>query len=186
MKFDVLYVDPPWQYSDKHVGGNRDSGAVDKYPVLSLNDLKNLKISEISEKNSVLFLWTTTPLLPDALDVMKSWGFKYKTCFVWEKTRLFGMGQYFRINTEFLLVGIRGKIKPFRLQEKNILQHPVLKHSTKPESFRQLVERSVVKSFDKPKMIEIFARISPLGWTSVGNEIDQKDIRDAIEDLIKI
>ncbi len=75
--YQVIYADPPWSYNNKRTGGSMKSGAVSKYPTMSLEDICDMSIP--SDKNAVLFLWATVPLLPEAFTVMNAWGFKYKT-----------------------------------------------------------------------------------------------------------
>ena len=86
-KFRVIYADPAWSYNDKCEGGGVQSGgvAMRHYDTMSIKDICDLPVKDISEKDSVLFLWVTSPLLEDAFTVIKSWGFKYKTSFVWDK-----------------------------------------------------------------------------------------------------
>jgi site-specific DNA-methyltransferase (adenine-specific) len=131
-----------------------------------------------TDKNSVCFMWATVPLLDEAFYVMKSWGFKYKTMYTWNKTSFFGMGFWFRVNTEHLLVGVKGKVKPFGMQIPNIINHKILKHSEKPAYFRNLVEQCAEKSFDKPRYLELFGRERIQGWDVIGNQLpDNKTVR---------
>lgn len=144
------------------------SGALSHYPTLSVEEICNLPIPEITDKNAVLFLWATVPLLPEAFQVMNAWGFNYKTMVTWRKVMSLGMGFWFRGQTEHLLLGVKGKVKAFRLQEPNFIQAKVLKHSEKPHEFRQLIERAT-PAF--PAKIELFARQKHPGWHSWGNEV---------------
>jgi len=169
--YSVLYIDPPWSYKNKKTGGSMVSGSASKYPTLSLYEIKNLPIQAICEKNCVLFLWATVPLLPDALEVMKAWGFKYKTTIFWRKIMSLGMGFWFRGQVEILLFGIKGKVKAFRLQEANFIQCKSEKHSKKPEIFRELIERAVHQTMENPRFIELFATKRTEGWECWGKEI---------------
>lgn len=167
IKYQVIYADPPWRYGNKNTGGSMKSGSSSKYPTLSLEELINLDVP--SDKNSVLFLWVPVPLLPEGLKLMEALGYKYKTTITWEKTGRLGMGFWWRGQCEYLLFGVKGKIKAFRIQEKNILSLPVLKHSEKPDEFRQLIERATK---NMPYKLELFARKKVEGWISWGNEIE--------------
>lgn len=83
-KYDIIYADPPWLYRDT-LGGNAKMGAM-PYPCMTQDEIKNLPIHNLAAKDSVLFLWATMPKLQEALDTIKAWGFKYKTCaFCWVK-----------------------------------------------------------------------------------------------------
>ncbi len=139
---------------------------------MNLEDLKNLKVKEIADKNSVLFLWATVPLLSEAIQVMEAWGYRYKTMITWRKIMSLGMGYYFRGQTEHLLVGIRGKVKAFRCQKPNFIQARVERHSQKPEEFRKLIEEAMPESLDR---IELFARRRSDGWDVWGNEIPESE-----------
>lgn len=147
------------------------SGSAAKYPTLSLEQIKNIPIKEIAAKNSVVYLWATVPLLPEAFEVLKAWKYQYKTSIFWRKIMSLGMGFWYRGQVEVLLLGIKGNVKAFRIQEPNIIQAKVLRHSEKPIEFRQLIERSITKMPDQNK-IELFAREKFPGWDSWGNEID--------------
>jgi N6-adenosine-specific RNA methylase IME4 len=179
MKYNVLLIDPPWSYKNKNTGGSMKSGAANQYPVMTIEEIKQLPIKQICEKDSVLFLWAVVPLLPEAFQVMKAWGFKYKTSIFWRKIMSLGMGYWFRGQVEVLLLGMKGKVKAFRCQKPNIIQCKVGKHSEKPEEFRQLIEEAT-KNIPNRKMVELFARKQVDGWNAIGNDIDGQDIKDVL------
>ncbi|MGA8555914.1 MAG: MT-A70 family methyltransferase [Candidatus Acidiferrales bacterium] len=94
-KYQVIYADPPWRYHDKASAGKR--GACYKYPVLGTEDVCALPVADLADDNCVLFMWATFPMLPDALQVMKAWGFSYKTAsFVWVKSNKKTNADFFR------------------------------------------------------------------------------------------
>ena len=171
-RYNVIYADPPWEYRNRRTGGSMRSGAAAQYPTMNLEDLKNLKVKEIADKNSVLFLWATVPLLPEAIQIMEAWGYKYKTMITWRKIMSLGMGYYFRGQTEHLLVGIRGKVKAFRCQRPNFIQARAERHSQKPEEFRKLIEEATPELLNR---IELFARRRSDGWDAWGNEIPESE-----------
>lgn len=190
-KYNVIYADPPWSYNDK-TGRNYEHGAAEKYDIMSNEDIANMPLSDITEKDAVCFLWVTVPLLVEGLDTLKSWGFKYKTKITWRKIMSLGMGYWFRGQCEDLLVGVKGKVKPFRQQVPNfhqseydiindhVFQSKAGRHSQKPHHFRELISTAVKVSFDPPKMLELFARsrtgLFPddeyKGWDVYGNEVN--------------
>jgi N6-adenosine-specific RNA methylase IME4 len=180
MKYNVIYADPPWSYENKKTGGTMDSSAEDKYNTMSLTDILEMPIRQISDKNAVLFLWATVPLMPEAFQVMQDWGFKYKTMLTWRKVMSMGMGYWFRGQTEHLLFGVKGQVKAFRYQHANFYQCKAGKHSQKPHYFRELISKAVVNSFEQPKKLELFARsregLFPndeyQGWHVYGNQVD--------------
>jgi N6-adenosine-specific RNA methylase IME4 len=170
-KYQIIYADPPWSYKNKNTGGSMISGAEKKYPCLSVEEISLIPIKQMADKDSVLFLWATVPLLPEALLVMDAWGYKYKTMITWRKIMSLGMGYWFRGQCEHLLFGTRGKVKAFRLQEANFIQSKAEKHSQKPQAFRELIERAT-KDMPTRNMIELFARQKTEGWDVWGNEVE--------------
>ena len=173
-RYNVLYVDPPWQYEDLHVGRH---GAVDEYELMDIDSIKSFPIQNITEDNAVLFMWATVPLLDQAFEVISAWGFKYKTSLFWEKTGLLGLGRWFRGQVEILTVSIRGDVKPFGLQRKNIVTCIATGHSKKPDIFRDIIEDATVNIPDR-RMIELFARRAVAGWDSMGNELPKRILSD--------
>lgn len=176
--YNVIYADPPWSYSNKRTGGtNGISGAATKYETMMLKDICEMVIP--ADNNAVLFLWATVPLMPEAFKVIESWGFKYKTMLTWRKVMSLGMGYWFRGQTEHLLLGVKGKVKPFRMQTANFYQCKVGKHSEKPHYFRELITKSTEKVFLNPRRLELFARdksgLFPSdhlnGWEVYGNQV---------------
>ena len=169
-KYNVVVADPPWQYHNKKTGGSMKSGSDAKYPTMSLDEICVLKIPNICEKDCVLFLWGTTPLADYAIDVMKAWGFDYKTKIYWHKIGSLGMGYWFRGQVEECLVGIHGDVKAFRCQHPNFIQSKARNHSQKPEEFFELIE-PVLDARGLNNRIELFARERREGWDCWGNEL---------------
>lgn len=166
MKYRIIYADPPWHYRNKRTGGSLVSGAEAKYPVMGIAEIGKLPVSDIADDNSALFLWATTPMLQDAFYILNEWGFRYKTAIYWRKIMSLGMGYWFRGQVEVCLLGIRGKIKAFRIQKANFIQTKALRHSEKPVEMRQLIEATGLE----PR-IELFARQRVEGWDCWGNEV---------------
>jgi N6-adenosine-specific RNA methylase IME4 len=179
-KYNVIYADPPWSYTQKSAGRGNKSGAADMYKTSPLQILKEMPIEKMADDNAVLFMWGTVPLLPEAIELLAAWGFRYKTKITWEKTGLLGMGNWLRVQEEYILVGIRGRVKPFSHQEKNIYKHPVCEHSAKPHFFRELVLKLANKSFNHCEKLELFARSRAgffpdyeyEGWDVYGNQVN--------------
>ena len=165
-KYQIILADPPWRYRNKKTGGSMKSGASQKYPVMSLEEICSLNIDKIRDTNSVLFLWVTCPMMEEGLQVMKAWGYQYKTKIYWRKIMSLGMGFWFRGQVEELWLGTRGKVKAFRLQVSNFKQTKALKHSQKPEEIRKIIEM-----VNLSPRIELFAREKTPGWDVWGNEV---------------
>jgi N6-adenosine-specific RNA methylase IME4 len=165
-KYELLYADPPWQYRNTMTGRNNTAGAESKYKTMPLEEICALPIADISKKSAALFLWITTPLLPNGFVVMDAWGFNYKTTIYWRKIMSQGLGNWFRGQVEVLLVGVRGRLKPFHCQKANFLQTKVGKHSQKPRQIYGLLE-----SLELDPKIELFARDRRQGWGAWGDEL---------------
>ena len=148
------------------------SGASAHYPTMSIAEIKALPVWELIDRKrgTVLFLWATVPMLPDAVDVMRVWGFSYKTMLVWHKTGRLGLGYWFRGNAEVCLVGVTKGVKAFRCQESNIIAAPVTRHSSKPQAFFDLVE-PICDRCDLTPRLELFAREQRDGWDAWGDEV---------------
>lgn len=165
-KYQIIYADPPWQYDNKRTGGSMKSGAANKYPTMSLKEICQLPVKDIIAKDSVLFLWVTCPLMEYGLAVMKAWGYKYKTKIYWRKIMSLGLGFWFRGQVEELWLGVKGGVRPFRLQIPNFIQTKAGRHSEKPIEARKIIEMIPLR----PR-IELFARERHKGWHVWGNEI---------------
>ncbi len=170
-KYNIIYADPPWRYANKKTGGSMKSGAEAHYETMSIKEICDMPIKKLAARDCVLFLWVTTPLLPECFEILNAWGFKYKTMITWRKIMSMGLGYWFRGQTEHILVCTKGKIKAFRLQEANFIQCKAEKHSQKPEVFRELIERAIVNIPDKVKL-ELFARKETEGWDVFGNQVE--------------
>ena len=164
--YKTILSDPAWKYKNVRTGGSMSSGAAQKYECMSTDDICKMPVKRIAHKDSILFLWVTTPFMHDGLHVMESWGFKYKTAIYWRKIMSLGMGYYFRGQVELCLVGIRGKIKAFRCQKPNFLQTKVRKHSQKPDEIFEWIE-----PVSQDPKLEMFATTQRDGWDSFGKEL---------------
>lgn len=164
-KYSVIYADPPWDISQK---GAR--GAAQHYDLMTLARIKDMPIADLADDNATLLLWVTNGALPAGLEVMRAWGFEYKTNAAWDKYYM-GLGLYFRGSHELLLHGTRGKA-PFKFRgQRSTLQFPRQEHSRKPEEMIPLIERVLP---DGP-YLELFARQRPSShrdWSVWGNEIE--------------
>ena len=172
-KYNIIYADPPWQYRDKR-GKDPAWGAM-TYPTMPTKEIVQLPIQDLADGNCALFLWTTMPFIPDALEVIGAWGFEYITvAFTWVKMNPSGMGIYSGMgnwtnsNAELCLLGRRGKIKRVAKNIKQIVMSPRMEHSAKPPEVR---DRIVSLMGNLPR-IELFARECHAGWDVWGNEVE--------------
>lgn len=169
-KYAVIYADPPWSYRNK---GTR--AAADKhYSTMSIEDIKSLPVADIAAENCVLFLWSTFPMLPEALETVRAWGFQYKTAaFVWAKRNrqspgwFWGLGNWTRSNPEVCLLSVRGRPARVSSSVHSLIEAPVGRHSAKPKEARARIEALMG---DVPR-IELFARERVLGWDCWGDEV---------------
>lgn len=160
--FDIVLIDPPWRF-DNYV----PSRAIENhYPTLDLDDLKTIQLP--ISKDAVLFMWATSPILDQAINLMMYWGFEYKTTAIWDK-EIIGCGYWFRNQHEFILLGIKGDIETPKPENRfpSVIDKRRLRHSEKPK-IHDLIEAM----FPKKKYIEMFAR-QPVNerWEVWGNEL---------------
>lgn len=165
-KYNIIYADPPWSYGDKQNSSCR-GGAIKHYQTMKTSEICLLPIKNIIKENSVLFLWVTSPLLEECFEVIKSWGFKYKASFVWDKV-LHNMGHYNSVRHEFLLICTKGSFTPQVKKLFNSVQRieRTKKHSQKPEEFRNIIDTL----YPTGERIELFARQYADGWDRWGLE----------------
>ncbi len=168
--YSIIYADPCWDYAGRqqHNAVHKNKSADDHYATLPLATLKTLDVKSITEPDALLFIWTSSPHLEQAIELMKAWGFQYKTvAFVWEKQKT-NPGYYTMSQCELCLVGKRGSIPKPRgsRNERQFLSSMRGRHSEKPEEVRARIERM----FPTQRKIELFARVSVDGWDVWGNE----------------
>ncbi len=173
-KYKTIYADPPWQFQNRTGKVAPEHKRLNRYPTMDLNGIKQLPVSSIADEKCHLYLWVPNALLPEGLEVMKAWGFEYKTNLIWEKVRKDGfpdgrgVGFYFRNVTEILLFGIRGEnnrtLAPGRSQV-NLLRTMKREHSRKPDEFVTLIE-----TCSQAPRIELFARGCRDNWDMWGNQ----------------
>lgn len=177
--YGVIMADPPWLWRARASTGEQRSVAL-HYPLMDLDAIKALPVQSIAAKDCALFLWVTDPLLPQGLEVMAAWGFKFKTVgFYWTKRNkdgspFAGMGYWTRANPEMCLLGTRGSPKRLAKDVRRWIDAPRREHSRKPDLARARIER--LMGTEVPRL-EMFARQSCGGWDSWGIEADKFDPR---------
>ena len=174
LKYNVIYADPPWSfktYSDK----GKDRSPEKHYSVMSFKDICNMPVGNIARDNSVLLMWAIDPLLDKAFEVIKSWGFTYKTvAFTWAKLNktkpgfFTGLGYWTRGNPEMCLLATKGKPKRLSKSVPQLVVDKRREHSRKPDIMYQHIENLLEGPY-----IELFARQKRKGWDSWGNEVNK-------------
>lgn len=162
-KFGCVYADPPWQYGNQATRASTDN----HYGTMPTVDICKMPVASVVADDAFLHLWTTNAFLFESKAVMEAWGFEYKSCFIWAKPQM-GIGNYWRVSHEFMLLGMRGKPKWKARDEKSWREIPRGAHSAKPEEIRLLIE----KCCDGP-YLEIFGRRTAPGWSVVGNQVER-------------
>ena len=173
-KYRTIYADPPWQFQNRTGKVAPEHKRLTRYETMPLDDIKSLPVADLADDKSHLYLWVPNALLPDGLEVMKAWGFEYKTNIIWEKVRHDGnpdgrgVGFYFRNVTEILLFGIRGDknrtLAPARSQV-NLIRAMKREHSRKPDEVIPIIEACSPGPY-----LELFARGDRKGWDMWGNQ----------------
>ena len=169
MKYQVIYADPPWRYDFSR----SDSRKIENhYPTMDIEDIKAVAVGDFCHTDAVLYLWATSPKLPEAFEVMDAWGFEYKTNIIWDK-KIIGMGYWARNQHELLLVGTRGNFTESTIEETygHVLSVRRGTHSVKPLQMRAAID----KTHPNLHKIELFARPTIFdydnGWDYWGNEV---------------
>jgi N6-adenosine-specific RNA methylase IME4 len=208
-KYSVICADPPWRFDDALRHSDIKRGAEANYNVMTIDDIKALPIKDITDPTgAVLALWVPSSILDEGLDVMKSWQFTLKQSWIWVKIKKepfkklskqkvvdwnnidwndflsFGMGRISRGVHEVALIGTCGKMnsKIRNRSERSVFFAPNLRHSQKPEILQDKLDR--IFPDQELNRLELFARRVRTGYHCLGNEIDGKDIRDALSELI--
>ncbi len=175
--FSAILADPPWQFKNRSGKIAPEHRRLTRYATMDFQQIVNLPICKISKETAHLYLWSPNALLPEALAVMKAWGFTYKSNIVWHKIRKDGgpdgrgVGFYFRNVTELILFGVKGAnartLAPGRRQV-NFLGTRKREHSRKPDE-----QYAIIEACSPGPYLELFARGTRRGWLSWGNQADR-------------
>lgn len=169
-KYKVIYADPPWEYSS--TGNLKEK----PYRTMKMADLRAMPVASVCDRDCALFLWTANPLLDEAIDLMKGWGFKFKTVYkVWTKrntksgTPAITPGHWSLGSTELLLLGVRGAMQKYKrvFNDRQEVAAPRGRHSEKPESIRDDIRRLL----EVDNRLEMFSRHVCDGWDAWGLDV---------------
>ena len=165
-KFPTIYADPPWAYDNE---ASR-AAAANHYPTMSLDEICAEPVRELAEENAHLHLWTTNGLLREAFEVIDAWNFEFKSCLVWIKSDI-GMGNYWRVSHEFLLLGVRGRLTFRDRTLPSWIKADRTIHSRKPGVVRTLIERASPGPY-----LELYGReeLHDSAWTVYGNQVERR------------
>ena len=174
-RYSTILIDPPWRFQNRTGKMAPEHKRLRRYATMSFAEIAALPVAAHAKPPSHLYLWSPNALVAEALDIMRQWGFTYKTNIVWYKIRKDGgpdgrgVGFYFRNVTELPLFGVRGglrTLKPGRTQV-NLIATRKQEHSRKPHEIYDLIERCSPGPY-----LELFARERIEGWTQWGDEVD--------------
>jgi len=160
--FDVIYADPPWSYRDD---GNPHGGVDQHYDTMDIDEIKALDVPAADD--AILYLWGTVTHVPEAVDVIRAWGFEHKSQAVWDKGHV-GVGYWFRGQHELLYVATRGDVSPPAQEDRrgSIFRADRGEHSAKPEAVRTHIEQA----HPDARKLEMFSRDGKVGWELWGDE----------------
>jgi len=162
-KFATILVDPPWDWGDE---GDKDQlgRARPDYSTMSLDELLKLPLSDLSDDDCHIYMWITNRSIPKGFKLLDAWGFRYITAITWVKPH-FGMGNYFRGQTEHVLFGVKGSQPLKRKNASTVFNAPrgPNGHSSKPPEFYDFVE-----SCSPGPYLEMFSRVNRDGWKTWG------------------
>lgn len=176
-RFGTIVADPPWRFCNRTGKVAPEHRRLLRYGTMDPEDILSLPVPEIALPQSHLYLWVPNALIQEGLEVMKKWGFQYKTNLVWYKIRGDGgpdgrgVGFYFRNVTELVLFGIKGRMRtlPPGRRQVNLFQERKREHSRKPEELYEVVERCSPGPY-----LELFARHPRPSWYQWSNELQAK------------
>jgi N6-adenosine-specific RNA methylase IME4 len=171
--YKTILADPPWRFLNRTGKMAPEHKRLNRYPTLHLEEIKEIPVHLVANKNSHLYLWVPNALLNEGLEVMDAWGFKYKSNLIWHKVRKDGgpdgrgVGFYFRNTTEIILFGIRGSMRTLQpgRRQVNIIRTQKQEHSRKPDELYNIIE-----SCSPGPYLEIFARGKRKNWDVFGNQ----------------
>jgi N6-adenosine-specific RNA methylase IME4 len=175
-RFSTILADPPWRFSNRTGKMAPEHRRLSRYETLTLDEIKEVPVSLVASEKSHLYLWVPNALLAEGMEVLRAWGFTYKTNIVWHKVRKDGgpdgrgVGFYFRNTTEIVLFGIRGHLRtlaPGRSQV-NIIRTEKREHSRKPDELYDVIEACSPGPY-----LELFARVERKGWSQWGNQVEE-------------
>src|SRR6266567_838269 len=177
-KFSTILADPPWQFTNRTGKMAPEHKRLLRYPTMTLDDILSLPIADLSLPQSHLYLWVPNALILEGLEVMRRWGFTYKTNLVWYKIRKDGgpdgrgVGFYFRNVTKLVLFGVRGSLRTLAPgpRQVNLLGTMKREHSRKPDELYDIVEACSPGPY-----LELFARHCRRGWRQWGEEVVDND-----------
>lgn len=174
MSYSLIAADPPWKFETYSAKGEGKSPQR-HYKCMTLADIQALPVGHLAAPDCALFLWATAPMLPEALDTMKAWGFAYKTHGIWVKTTksgglAFGTGYRIRNCHEPFLIGVTGNPQNTK-GERSVILSQIREHSRKPDDFYEMCERWLPDA----QRAEIFGRQSRPGWDVWGDEAEKFD-----------
>ena len=174
-RFSTILVDPPWRFQNRTGKMAPEHRRLRRYRTMELGELLAMPVAQHATVAAHLYLWVPNALLPEGLQLLEAWGFRYKTNLVWYKIRKDGgpdgrgVGFYFRNVTELLLFGVKGNMRtlsPARRQV-NVVATQKREHSRKPSEMHELIQRCSPGPY-----LELFARERVAGWTNWGDEVD--------------
>jgi len=179
-KFGTVLADPPWRFQNRTGKMAPEHRRLGRYGTLSLDEIAAIPVSKVAAETAHLYLWVPNALLPEGIQILRAWGFEYKTNLIWHKIRKDGgpdgrgVGFYFRNVTEIVLFGVRGKnartLAPGRRQV-NYMATQKREHSRKPDELDKIIRECSTGPY-----LEMFARGTKPGWTAWGNQAEEYNI----------
>ena len=180
VRFRTILADPPWRFTNRTGKMAPEHRRLSRYGTMTHAEIASLPVRQITADPAHLYLWVPNALLPEGIEVLRAWGFEYKSNIVWHKVRKDGgsdgrgVGFYFRNVTELVLFGVKGKnartLAPGRRQV-NMIETRKREHSRKPDELYEIIEACSPGPY-----VELFARGTRANWASFGNQADDYQI----------
>jgi N6-adenosine-specific RNA methylase IME4 len=172
--FATVLADPPWRFTNRTGKVAPEHRRLHRYATMTPAEMIKVPVADVLAPNAHLYLWVPNALVPEGLEVLEGWGFRYVSNIVWAKRRRDGgpdgrgVGFYFRNVTEMLLFGVHGSMRtlPPARRQVNMIESRKRDHSRKPDEQYPLVE-----SCSPGPRLELFARHVQPGWHAWGDEV---------------
>lgn len=169
--YGMIMADPPWEFKNRSPRGEAKNAKA-QYRCMTISEIRDLPVVDLAAPDCVLWLWATNPMLPQALETLRAWGFTFKTAGHWAKQtrtgkQAFGTGYILRCAGEPFLIGTRGD-PVFARNVRSVVLGPVREHSRKPDQAYRAAELLCPRA---GRRADLFTRQQRPGWQAWGDEV---------------
>lgn len=170
-----IIADSPWAFQSWSEKGE-EKAPQGHYKCMPTDEIAAMPVGHLADRDCLLFMWATFPMIKDALYVMERWGFRYVTGGAWSKRTVnglpaFGTGHVYRSSTELFFIGANGNPEYASKSIRNYIEAATRGHSVKPDEQYEHVEALA----PGVRYLELFSRKTRPGWDCWGDEAGKFD-----------